>query len=50
MSRRCGTLAGLLEKAGNEQLKTDDSVRAAIGNLRIAYDDTPAVGGQGKGR
>ncbi|GHC46327.1 hypothetical protein [Streptomyces flavofungini] len=50
VNRRCGALAGLLEKAGNEQLRTDDSVRAAIGNLKIAYGDTPAIGGQGKGR
>ncbi|MFD5698490.1 hypothetical protein [Streptomyces lasiicapitis] len=50
VSRRCGKLAGLLEKAGNDQLRTDDSVRAAIGNLKITYEDTPAVGGHGKGR
>ncbi|MFL4949888.1 hypothetical protein ACJ6WE_21640 [Streptomyces sp. MMS24-I31] len=47
---RCGRLSNLLEKAGNDQLKTDESVKAEIGNLEVDYADTPAVGGQDKGR
>ncbi|GGR66596.1 hypothetical protein GCM10010252_00270 [Streptomyces aureoverticillatus] len=50
VSRRCGKLADLLEKAGNDQLKTDEAIMAEIGNLKVAYGDTPAIGGQGKGR
>ncbi|WP_434595397.1 hypothetical protein [Streptomyces sp. A5-4] len=50
VNRRCGKLAGLLEKIGNDQLKTDEAVMAEIGNLKVAYSDTPAVGGPGKGR
>lgn len=50
VSGRCGKLSGLLVKAGNDQLKTDEAVGAEVGNLDVAYADTPAVGGQGKGR
>lgn len=50
VSGRCGKLAGLLVKAGNNQLKTDESVKAEIAKLVVAYADTPAVGGQGRGR
>ncbi|MFD8421337.1 hypothetical protein [Streptomyces sp. NPDC059668] len=50
VSGRCGKLSSLLEKAGNDQLKTDEAVEAEIGNLKIASADTPAVGGQGRGR
>ncbi|WOX11852.1 hypothetical protein [Streptomyces sp. N50] len=47
---RCGKLSGLLEKAGNEQLKTDEAVEVELGNLAVEYADTQAVGGQDKGR
>jgi hypothetical protein len=47
VSGRCGKLSGLLEKAGNDQLKTDESIVAEIGSLKVEYEDTPAVGGKG---
>ncbi|MBL3671078.1 hypothetical protein JL475_35115 [Streptomyces sp. M2CJ-2] len=50
VSGRCGKLSGLLVKAGNDQRQTDESVEAEIAKLEVAYADTPAVGGQGKGR
>ncbi|MFC5202329.1 MULTISPECIES: hypothetical protein [Streptomyces] len=50
VSGRCGNLSGLLEKAGNDQLKTDEAIEAEIGNLKVAYADTQTVGGRDKGR
>ncbi|MFI9805752.1 hypothetical protein ACIHEJ_15530 [Streptomyces sp. NPDC052301] len=50
VSGRCTRLSDLLEKAGTDLLKTDESVKAEIGNLKVDYADTPTVGGQGKGR
>lgn len=50
VSRRCGKLAGLLEKVGSDQLKTDEAIMVEIANLKVDYGDTPAVGGHGKGR
>ncbi|MFD9907037.1 hypothetical protein [Streptomyces sp. NPDC059063] len=50
VSGRCGRLAGLLEKVGSDQMKTDEAIMVEIGNLKVAYSDTPAIGGQGKGR
>ncbi|MFF8025745.1 hypothetical protein ACFZDJ_32600 [Streptomyces sp. NPDC007896] len=50
VSGRCGKLAGLLEKTGNAQLATDEAVEVEIGNLKVEYADTPAVGGQAKGQ
>ncbi|MGW1808300.1 hypothetical protein [Streptomyces sp. NPDC002078] len=50
VSGRCTRLSELLEKVGNDLLKTDESVKAEIGNLKVDYADTPAVGGQDKGR
>ncbi|MFI2643964.1 hypothetical protein [Streptomyces sp. NPDC018610] len=47
---RCGKLSALLQKAGSDQLRTDESVEAEIGNLKVEYSDTLAVGGQDKGR
>ncbi|MFD9396322.1 hypothetical protein ACFWBB_37980 [Streptomyces sp. NPDC060000] len=47
VSGRCGKLSGLLEKAGNDQLKTDEAIEVEIGNLTVEYTDTPAVGGKG---
>ncbi|WP_313895916.1 hypothetical protein [Streptomyces fuscus] len=35
----------MLEKAGNDQLRTDDSVRAEIAKLKTEYyEGAPAVG------
>ncbi|MGW7253943.1 hypothetical protein [Streptomyces sp. NPDC054834] len=45
---RCEKLADVLEKAGNNELKTEEAIKAEIGNMKIAYADTPAVGGEGK--
>ncbi|MFF9346956.1 hypothetical protein [Streptomyces sp. NPDC014734] len=47
---RCAKLAGLLDGAGSDQLKTDEALKAELGNLKVEYADTPAVGGQSKGR
>lgn len=50
VSRRCEKLAGVLKKTGTDQLKTDEAVMVEIGNLKVEYGDTPAAGGQDKGR
>ncbi|MBX9396817.1 hypothetical protein K4749_25325 [Streptomyces sp. TRM72054] len=50
VSGRCGALAEILEKTGNDQLKTDEAVKAEIAKLKTEYEDTPALGGQAKGR
>jgi hypothetical protein len=47
VSGRCGKLSALLEKAGNDQLKTDEAIEVEIGNLKVEYADTPPVGGKG---
>ncbi|MFI5796496.1 hypothetical protein [Streptomyces sp. NPDC051677] len=47
VSGRCGKLSALLEKAGSDQLKTDEAIEVEIGNLKVEYADTPAVGGKG---
>ncbi|WP_327318243.1 hypothetical protein [Streptomyces sp. NBC_01235] len=47
VSGRCGKLSALLEKAGTDQLKTDEAIEVEIGNLKVEYADTPAVGGKG---
>jgi hypothetical protein len=50
VSGRCEKLSGLLEKVGNDQLRTDEAISAEIAKLKTEYQDTPAVGGQSKGR
>ncbi|TVZ75923.1 hypothetical protein [Streptomyces sp. BK340] len=50
VSGRCDKLAGLLEKVGNDQLRTDEAIKAEIAKVKTAYEDTPAVGGQSRGR
>lgn len=50
VSGRCGSLQEVLEKVGHEQLKTDESVRAEVESLKLAYQDTEAVGGSGAGK
>ncbi|MFI6404984.1 hypothetical protein [Streptomyces sp. NPDC050548] len=50
VSGRCDALAGLLEKVGNGQVRTDEAIKAEIAELKVQYEDTPAVGGQAGGR
>ncbi|MGW1806489.1 hypothetical protein [Streptomyces sp. NPDC002078] len=50
VSGRCEKLSDLLEKVGNDQLRTDEAISAEIAKLRTEYKDTPGVGGQSKGR
>jgi hypothetical protein len=50
VSGRCEKLSGLLEKVGDDQLRTDEAISAEIAKLKTEYKDTPAVGGQPKGR
>ncbi|MFD8391636.1 hypothetical protein ACFV2N_21185 [Streptomyces sp. NPDC059680] len=50
VSARCEKLSDLLEKVGNDQLRTDEAISAEIGKLKTEYKDMPAVGGQSKGR
>ncbi|MEV6615427.1 hypothetical protein AB0N31_16510 [Streptomyces sp. NPDC051051] len=50
VSKRCGKLAELFEKVGNDQLKTDEAIKAEIAGLKVQYEDTPAVGGKSEGR
>ncbi|MBQ0827917.1 hypothetical protein [Streptomyces tagetis] len=47
---RCRKLSGLLVKAGDDQLRTDESIEAEIARLVVEYADTPAVGGQDRDR
>jgi hypothetical protein len=50
VSEVCDGLAGVLEKAGNDQLRTDEAIKAEIAKLKTEhYEDTPA-GSQAKGR
>ncbi|MEV7088807.1 hypothetical protein AB0O07_23460 [Streptomyces sp. NPDC093085] len=46
VSGRCGSLQSLLERVGNDQLRTDESVKSELDQLKKKYADTPAVGGQ----
>ncbi|MFB7918628.1 hypothetical protein [Streptomyces sp. NPDC056061] len=50
ISERCGSLQRLLEQVGNDQLKTDEAVRAEIDRMRRKYADTAPVGGRPTGR
>jgi hypothetical protein len=50
ISELCDGLAGVLEKAGNDQLRTDEAIKAEIARLKVHSEDTSAVGGSGKGR
>ncbi|MGV9994317.1 hypothetical protein [Streptomyces sp. NPDC003374] len=50
ISELCNGLAGVLEKVGNDQLKTDESIKAEIAGLKVHSEDTSAGGGTGKGR
>ncbi|MFF2128593.1 hypothetical protein ACFVW1_25020 [Streptomyces olivochromogenes] len=51
VSEVCDGLAGVLEKTGNDQLRTDEAIKAEIAKLKTKYyEDTPATGGQAKGQ
>ncbi|MFI6205627.1 hypothetical protein ACIBAI_04420 [Streptomyces sp. NPDC051041] len=46
----CDGLADVLEKAGNDQLRTDEAIKAEIARLRVRSEDASTAGGPGKGR
>ncbi|MET8408002.1 hypothetical protein ABZV34_07835 [Streptomyces sp. NPDC005195] len=46
----CDGLAGVLEKTGNDQLRTDEAIKAEIAKLKVHSEDTATSGGSGKGR
>ncbi|MET9493547.1 hypothetical protein [Streptomyces sp. NPDC006552] len=46
VDERCGSIEEVLEQVGHDLVLTDEGVRAAFGNIDVAYTDTPAVGGQ----
>ncbi|WP_374982978.1 hypothetical protein [Streptomyces fradiae] len=50
VSGRCGTLGGLLERAGRDLTMTDQAIGEEIAKAKARYADTEAVGGQAKGR
>ncbi|MEV0775081.1 hypothetical protein ACIBLA_17720 [Streptomyces sp. NPDC050433] len=50
VSDRCGALGGLLERAGHDLQKSDQSVLADLDQLKVRYADTEAVGGRAKGQ
>ncbi|MEK8144920.1 hypothetical protein NKH18_35470 [Streptomyces sp. M10(2022)] len=50
VSKRCGSLQGILQQVGRDLLTTDDAVKAEMDKLKLKYADTDAVGGQAKGR
>ena len=48
--KRCQSLGGLLESAGHDLAKTDESLKKELDALKVAYVDTEAVGGRDGGR
>ncbi|WP_037859416.1 hypothetical protein [Streptomyces sp. NRRL S-340] len=50
ISELCNGLASVLEKVGNDQLKTDESIKAEIAGLKVHSEDMSAAGGREKGR
>ncbi|MEN8651218.1 hypothetical protein ABCR94_11380 [Streptomyces sp. 21So2-11] len=48
VSRRCGELGGLLERAGHDLSKSDQAVMEELNRLKLQHEDTEAVGGQAK--
>ncbi len=50
ISELCDGLAGVLEKAGNDQLRTDQSIKAEIAKLRVRSEGGSVADGSGKGR
>ncbi|MCQ0024330.1 hypothetical protein M4914_16090 [Streptomyces somaliensis DSM 40738] len=50
LSGRCGTVGGLLERAGHDLVMTDKAIEEEFAKVKAQYQDTEAVGGQAKGR
>jgi hypothetical protein len=50
VSEVCDGLAGVLEKTGNDQLRTDEAIKAEIAKLKIEYYEGTHAGGQAKGQ
>ncbi|MFJ9715843.1 hypothetical protein ACIRPQ_07855 [Streptomyces sp. NPDC101213] len=50
MSEVCDRLAGVLEKVGNDQLRTDEAIEAEITKLKVEYYEDTSAGGQAKDR
>ncbi|MFE9998856.1 hypothetical protein [Streptomyces avermitilis] len=50
VSEVCDGLADVLAKAGNDQLRTDEAIKAEIGKLKTEYYGATPAGGQAKGR
>ncbi|MFJ5026826.1 hypothetical protein ACIQB5_01785 [Streptomyces sp. NPDC088560] len=50
ISDLCSGLAGVLDKTGHDQLRTDEAIKAEIAKLKVRSEDTSAGGGSGKGR
>jgi hypothetical protein len=50
ISDLCDGLAGVLEKAGNDQLRSDHSIKAGIAKLRVRSEGGSAADGSGEGR
>ncbi|WP_371773877.1 hypothetical protein [Streptomyces sp. NBC_01438] len=48
--KRCTSLGELLASSGRDLSKTDESLKTELDALKSKYTDTPAVGGQPKGR
>lgn len=44
----CDRLAEVLEKTGNDQLRTDDAIKAEIDKLRVGSTDTSTADGTGR--
>ncbi|MFD8521506.1 hypothetical protein ACFV2D_16010 [Streptomyces capillispiralis] len=48
ISDLCSGLAEVLEKTGNDQLRTDEAIKAEIAKLRVGSEDTSSAGGKGR--
>ncbi|MFF3177116.1 hypothetical protein ACFVQ0_31365 [Streptomyces sp. NPDC057900] len=48
--KRCTSLGDLLASSGRDLSKTDESLKTELDALKSKYTDTPAVGGQSKGK
>ncbi|MEU5364699.1 hypothetical protein ABZ354_14625 [Streptomyces sp. NPDC005925] len=44
----CSGLADVLEKTGNDQLGTDEAIKAEIAKLRVASEDASSTDGKGR--
>ncbi|WP_256105710.1 hypothetical protein [Streptomyces sp. ODS05-4] len=50
VSSRCDALGGLLQQAGRDLARTDESVKQDLDALAVRHGDTEAVGGQAKAK